>query len=188
MGNFYVNFSVQADDPRPIASILERAGRKAVVTPAFGGFVVAYEEQSDTQDTGAVAQVGSLLSREAHAPVLGVLNHDDDIFCYWLFEDGRLSDHYNSCPDYFGEPDPEEAEAVGDAQRLCEALAAPAAIDQVESLLHGENFVFAVERHALLATALGLPDCSVGLGYQYIGRGELPDGMRPDQLIHVGKS
>jgi hypothetical protein len=184
MGSFYVNFSVKRDDPQRMASALQRAGRKAVITPPLNGYVVVYEQEADTQKTSAIEQVGTLLSREAQAPVLAVLNHDDDVLCYWLYEEGRLIDSYNSCPDYFDELGG-QADRGGDARRLCEALSAPSATDQVESILRGDEFVFAVERHEALVRALGLPDCAFGLGYRYIARGERPDGLDSDQLIHV---
>jgi hypothetical protein len=186
MGNFYVNFSVKRDDPRRVAGALARAKCKACITPPSNGYVVVVEEQADTQDNKAIERIGALLSREADAPVLAVLNHDDDILCYWLFEDGRLSDSYNSCPDYFGEPDLADSDAGGDAQRLCEALSVPSAAAAVDGILRGDDYVFAMERHAALAEALGLPGHSVGLGYRYVEDGQSPEGLDPVQLIRVG--
>lgn len=188
MGNFYVNFTVKRDDPQAIAAILRDAGRKAYVTPVIGGHVVVFEEESDTQDDKVIEEVGALLSREARAPTLAVLNHDDDVLLYWLFEDGRLSDSYNSRPDDFdfkGEGEP-AAPAGGDARRLREALSASSETDRVDAILRNGDYVFAFEQHMELLEALGLPDCAVGLGYGSIERGELPDELPLDQLIHVG--
>ncbi len=184
MGNFYVNFSVKHGDPRRVADALKRAGRKAYVSPAVGGYVVAYEEESDWQNPEAIEQVGTLLSREADAPVLAVLNHDDDILCYWLFADGQFVDSYNSDPAYFGEDEGDEAETGGDVRLLCETLADPSVAEKVDAILRGD-FAFAVELHEELVRALGLPDCAVGFGYQYLHRGEVPDGLSSDQLIHT---
>ena len=186
MGNFYVNFSVKRDDPRQIVAALKRAGRKAVVTPSINGFVVVYEQKTDTQDTEAIEQVGSLLSRDADAPVLAVLNHDDDVLCYWLFEKGHLADSYNSCPDYFGEADEEQSSAGGDATLLLETLGAACSADELEAILRSDDDVFAADRHARLAEELGLPSCTVGFGYDYLENGELPEGVNPDDLIRVG--
>lgn len=44
MGNFYVNFSIRDAEPRRVAHVLERAGRRAIVTPAQSGYVVVYDE------------------------------------------------------------------------------------------------------------------------------------------------
>ena len=186
MGNFYVNFSVKREETQPVVDTLKRARLKAIVTPPSQGFVVVSEQESDTQDTGAIEEVGSLLSREVGAPVLGILNHDDDILCYWLWDQGRLVDSYNSCPDYFGESVEEPLDRGGDAERLCEVLSAPRAVDQVDAILHADDYVFAIERHQALVKALGLSAHSVGCGYRYVGRGEIPDGFEPDQLIRIG--
>jgi hypothetical protein len=186
MGNFYVNFSVKRDDPERVAAALKGAGCRAFITPPTDGYVVVYEEQSDAQDEVAIARVGALLSRAADAPVLAVLNHDDDILCYWLLEQGQVSDSYNSCPDYFGESDEEESDSGGDAKRLCEALSVPTATAAVDEVLRSADYVFAIDRHTALAEGLGLPPCSVGLGYQYLENGESPEGLDPDQIIRVG--
>ncbi len=186
MGNFYVNFSVKRDDPERVAAALKGAGCRAIVTPPSNGYVVVCEEQSDTQDEVAIQRVGALLSRATDAPVLAVLNHDDDILCYWLLEHGLVSDSYNSCPDYFGESGEEESDPGGDANRLCEALSVPSAAAAVDEVLRNEDYGFAVDRHTALAAGLGLPPCSVGLGYQYLENGETPEGLDPDQLIRVG--
>ena len=185
MGNFYVNFSVKRDDPQRIASALKLAGRRAVIMPSANGYVVVFEEESDTQDTAAIEHVGALLSREAQAPVLAVLNHDDDILCYWLFEDGRVTDSYNSWPDYFGETDEGQGDTGGDARHLSEALSVPTATDQVAAILQGDDSTFALERHAALVEASGLPVYALGLGYRYITEGDFPDDLTPDQLIRV---
>jgi hypothetical protein len=184
MGNFYVNFSVKRDDPTPVVDALRRAGCHAVVTPPSGGYVVAFEEDSDAQDPSAIARVGALLSGEAKAPVLAVLNHDDDVFCYWLFEGGHLSDTYNSCPDYFDEDD--DSEPGGDAVRLCAALSAPGPVNEVEKVLRDDGYTFELERHQRLVELLGLPVGSVGMGYGYVESGEVPEGVTPDQLQRVG--
>ena len=185
MGNFYVNFTVKGDDPQRIADSLKQARRKAFVTPAIGGYVVVYEEESDSQDTRAIEAVGALLSREAASPVLSVLNHDDDILCYWLFDDGQLSDAYNSSPDYFGDSDAEEDSAGGDSALLCATLAAATAVDRVNAILRADDYTFAIERHTHLVAALGLPKASLGLGYRYVDDGDYPDGLTADQLIRT---
>jgi hypothetical protein len=186
MGNFYVNFSVKREDPARVAAALKEAGCKAFVTPAINGYVVVCEEESDTQDEAAIERVGTRLSRAAEAPVLAVLNHDDDTLCYWLFEDGRVSDSFNSCPDYFGETGEGESDSGGDSERLCKVLSAPSAAGAVDEILRSDDYAFAADRHAALAEALGLPECSVGLGYRYLDGGELPEGLTADQLIRVG--
>lgn len=129
--------------------------------------------------------VGSLLSRDVGRPVVAVLNHDDDVLCYWLFERGELVDAYNSNPDAFEEDEGAPAWQDGDAEKLCDALGSPAGVAAVETILRGD-YLFAVELHEQLANALALPSCSVGFGYGYVADGELEDEMDPSELICVG--
>jgi hypothetical protein len=188
MGNFYVNFSVKQPNQQQVADILRKRQRTALVTPAIGEYVVVFDEEADWQDDKAIQSVGEILSRETHSPVFAVLNHDDDVLAYWLFEDGQQTDFYNSAPDYFESYDEFETEDTGqggDARRLCTTLTATASPEQIEHILRGD-YVFAIERHEKLATALGLPGWSVGGGYRYITEnGEVPDGLDEEQLVRV---
>jgi len=178
MGNFYANYTVRTETPQGVASVL--AGRDAIVTPAQNGCVVVYDEESESQSIGIIAEVGRLLSEKLRCVVLAVMNHDDDILYYQLFENGQLADEYNSDPEYF-EPEAELGAQGGDASELCEAFDTDdvLGVERVlrKSSLDEDGFAFAVERHAELVRLLGLPEYSVGFGYAYISRGELPDGL-----------
>lgn len=185
MGNFYVNFAVKGDDPKRIADSLKQARREAFITPPINGYVVVYEKEADSQDIRAIEEVGLLLSRDAEAPVLAVLNHDDDILCYWLLDGGQVIDTYNSCPDYFGEGNEEAGASGGNTELLCATLNAGAVPDSVAAILQSDEYTFAVDRHTDLATALGLPSAVLGLGYRYVDEGDFPDGLDADQIIHV---
>lgn len=189
MGNFYVNFSVKDAESKRVADVLERAGRRAIVAPPQRGYVVVYDEEADRQALEPILTVGGLLSREIDRPVFAVLNHDDDILRYSLFEGGERVDSYNSNPHAFefafedeDVPDPEP----GDAEKLRASLNPEADAAAIEEILRGD-YVFAVERHEQLAETLGLPPWSLGLGYGYLADGELDDDMDPDELIHVGR-
>lgn len=181
MGNFYVNFSVKGADQRQVVEALERAGRRAIVTPPQGEYIVAYDEEADSQAMEPIQEVGGFLSRELARPVLAVLNHDDDILCYWLFEAGELTDTYNSNPGAFEDEEgtpPWQAEGAG---KLCAVLRPDA-----DAAALGGDYVFAVDRHEQLAQALGLPPWSVGFGYRYVDEGELDDEAGADRLVRVG--
>jgi hypothetical protein len=186
MGNFYVNFTVKSDASQPVVYTLKRAQLNAIVTTPSRGGVVVFEEGSDTQELRAIETVGELLAREVGAPILGILNHDDDILCYWLWNQGRLIDSYNSCPDYFEEPGQESGDTGGNARTLCEVLSVPGAVDRVEAILRADEYAFAVDRHSHLVEALGLSTYAVGSGYRYVAQGETPEGLSPDQLIRIG--
>ncbi|MDR3110794.1 MAG: hypothetical protein LBU65_14085 [Planctomycetaceae bacterium] len=41
------------------------------------------------------------LSEKLKTDVINIDIHDDDVFCYWYFCDGKEVDAFNSCPNYF---------------------------------------------------------------------------------------
>lgn len=187
MGNFYTNYTLRGPSPQEVAACL--AGRSAIVTPVQQGCIVAFDEESDGQNSKVVAQLGSRLSRDLGCPVLAVLNHDDDILWFQFHVNGELVDEYDSSPGYFDpSAGPSEPEG-GDAAKLCEAFGSNA-VTQVEQILRRSSFeedgyTFALERHADLVRALGLPEYSVGLGFQYLSEGDLPEGLKESDLIRV---
>ena len=164
MGDFYTNYTIRGPSQQDVANAL--AGRNAVVTPAHNGCVVAFDEQSDEQDREIIAKLASRLSGKLRCPVLAVLNHDDDILWYQIYENGNLTDEYDSSPGYF-DPEAEPCAPVGgDAQRLCVAFGVSntATVESVlrKSSYDEEGYASACERHADLLRALGLPECAVG--------------------------
>jgi len=185
MGNFYSNYTLRGPTQQEVAAAL--AGRWAFVTPEQNGCVVAYDEESDEQDMGVLSQLASRLSEQLRCPVLAVLNHDDDILWYQLYQIGELVDEYNSSPAYFEAAEEPSGPAGGDAQKLCSAFGSTR-VAEVKSVLeksNGDGYTFASERHEHLARVLGIPLCSVGMGYSYLARGEVPDGLKEDQLLKV---
>jgi hypothetical protein len=179
MGNFYTNYTLRG--PRQQAVAVQLSGRSAIVTPAQNSCVVVFDEQSDDQDSAIITQLGTQLSRELRCPVLAVLNHDDAILWYQLFQQGELTDDYNSSPGYFDPSAGPTGPVGGDAIKLCAAFEAGDAL-AVEGVLRksrdrqqGYRFV----------AALGLSAFAVGAGYRYVSGGELPNGLAEDDLIRV---
>lgn len=187
MGSFYTNYTLKGPSQQDITKLL--AGRNTVVTPAHGGCVVVFDEQSDEQDQEIISDLASRLSSRFRGPVLAVLNHDEDILWYRLYERGELSDEYDSSPTYF-DPDAEpSAPAGGDARRLCGAFGSgdPAAVEAVlrKSSYDDDGYVFASERHSDLVRALGIPEWAVGAAYASFEREEYPDGLIPDTIVRT---
>jgi hypothetical protein len=185
MGGFYSNYTLRGPSQKAVAAAL--AGRKAIVSPEANGCVVAYDEVSDNQDLDAIAVLASQLSGSLQCPVLAVIDHDDDILWYRLYEDGELTDEYDSTPGYFEASEP-SGPAGGDAQRLCRVFSA-GDIATVEAILRKSSFdadgyVFAHQRHADLVRALSIPDFAVLKAYASFERGEYPDGLSAKDMIH----
>jgi uncharacterized protein (DUF433 family) len=185
MGNFYTNFTLRGPIQQAVAAAL--GGRSAIVTPVQDGCVVVFDEQSDEQDSAVITELASRLSRELRCPVLAVLNHDDDILWYHLYMSGELADEYDSSPGYFDSSAEPSGPAGGDAQKLCTAFGS-SAVAEVQRILRDEGgYTFAVERHADLARALGIPSFGVGAGYGYVSGGELPEGLQEADIVRVGE-
>ncbi len=184
MGNFYTNYTLRGASPQAVATAL--AGRTAIVTPEHNGTVVVFDEESDSQDSGVIAQLGAHLSSQLRCAVLAVLNHDDDVLFYQLFDGGSLADEYCSAPGYFSGDD--SPASGGDAQKLCSAFGV-SSVEAVSPILHApddsDGYTFAVEQHEALVHALGISDYSVGAGFNYVSEGELPGDLTEDSLLRV---
>jgi hypothetical protein len=190
MGNFYTNYTLRGPSQQSVAAAL--AGRSAIVTPAQDGCVVVFDEESDEQNQEIIAELASRLSGELRCSLLAVLNHDDDILWYQLYLSGELVDEYDSAPGYFDATDEDAAMAGpegGDAKKLCGAFTANT-IAEVESILRKassdeDGYTFAVERHADLAGALGIPSFGVGASFQSVSNGELPEELSGNDLVRT---
>jgi hypothetical protein len=188
MGNFYTNYTLKGPSQQAVASAL--IGRKAIVTPDHNGCVIVFDEQSDEQDSKVIGSLASLLSGRLSCPVLAVLNHDDDILWYQLYEDGKLSDEYDSTPGYFEATEP-SAPTGGDARRLCSLFGAgdPAAVEAIlrKSLFDEGGYAFAFQRHADLVGALALPELGIGACFRSFDDPcfEFPDGLSKKDLVRT---
>lgn len=49
-----------------------------------------------------------------------------------------------------------------------------------------QDFVFAIEAHEKLVEVVGLPECSIGLGYNHINEGQIEDQLDSKQLMQIG--
>jgi hypothetical protein len=186
VGNFYVNYSTRGRDREAVAECLRSAKRKAFVSPTINDTTVVFDEGADTQDEAIIKDVGKRISKVLAAPVLAVINHDDDILAYWLFEGGEISDEYNSCPGYFSDEGGDTPEG-GDAKKICSAFGVPAKAKQVEKILRDEEeYVFALDRHKALAELLQHPWPYVCMGYGYIKEGSFAEGISAEDLLAVG--
>jgi hypothetical protein len=245
MGNFYTNITLRGPDLDPVLAYLDAEAIVAYVAAPQPGYVVVYDQASESQDDTILTARAAQLSHQFNCPALAVLNHDDDVLAYWLYQDGTRIDAYDSTPGWAtGEDAPPTG---GDAATLCRAFGVPtAAVNSVEGILRassgvtdfpfgpdsdltladliqaatspdrladilrrllgvesleemdvdammqhiqsaaGRDYTFAVDRHAALVDALGLPDCTVGFGFDYLHRGETPDGLTDDDLWLTG--
>ena len=169
MRNFYVNVAVRSEDRDAILNAIPMAEDPGVIGPAENGWTVLSSAALDTQDETVVETYGTGLSGALGVPVLGTLNHDDDILMLFLYRHGAEVAFLNTDPgNLTGDDLPPELrglDAFADLAGRTEA-------DMKALLL--KPAVFAVELHQEIAKAINLPDYTAGFGFRYAERGEFP--------------
>jgi hypothetical protein len=170
MGNFYTNITLARPAAAAVAE-LSTLGRDAYVADA-GAHCVVYDRECDKQDTQILSALAEHLATRLDTRALAVLNHDDSILWLQLYAGAGLVAEYASR----GGP-------RTDVRALCRTLGRAGDVVAVWLLLR-LPFLFQVWRHARLVRRLGLPEAAVGFGFDYLARGEAPDGVT---LRRVGR-
>lgn len=189
VGSFYTNVTLRTPAHGRVRAHLEARGSAAYISRPEGNALVVFDRESE-EDPATLSGVAANLSAQVECTALAIMNHDDSVLMYSLFQNGRLIDQYNSAPDYFGEA-AEHGERGGDAMRLASAFGASgAAARQLSVLLDpaggGQNRAFATDLHEQVVELLGLPKCAVGTGYEYLDDADYPPGYGPESFEHVG--
>lgn len=184
IGNFYVNYTIHGSDRIAVCDLLRSASRNAFVGPTLDSLTVFFDEASDGQDESVIMDVANRASVELNASVLAVLNHDDDILMYWLYDAGEMIDRYNSFPGYFN--DGGRTPAGGNAKTLCGAFGTMDKVDHVDRILRSDGYAFALDRHRDLATLLNHPWAYVCMCYEDIEAGRLANGVTARDLLRIG--
>jgi hypothetical protein len=184
MGNFYTNIMLKGLSPERVIDAL--AGRNAFVSRLIDNAVIVADEQCEEQLTPALSSLAYDLSARLAAPVMAVMNHDDDVLWLHCYVAGAtVGDEYVSAPGYFsGEESPPSG---GDSEALAKAFGRPGAAAEIERILRAESsdYTFASERHSALLVTLGLPEAACGVGYRYIDEGDIPGGLTESDFVHV---
>ena len=172
MGNFYTSVSLKNATAAAAASEMRSLNRDAYVLQA-GLDVVVFDREADRQDTEVLAALAEHLATRLDTLSFAVLNHDDDVLWFQLYNRTELVTEY--------------ANRGGPRARvwaLVTALASPKKCLPVWLTLH-RPYLFQVFRHRRLVRQLGLPLASVGSGFDYIARGELPPNTEESLLQQV---
>lgn len=188
MGAFYGNITLKAESQAAVVEALR--GRRAIVTPKIGDYIVAFDSICDEQDVDGIQALTSRLSRELLCAALAVIVHDDDVFAYFLYQEGVLIDWYNSSPSYFnfGSADEPAAPSGGSAKCLCETFGVrrPEQIDQILRQRPGKTgYVFETDRHRDLVSSLSLPKCSVGVAFASFEDNNHLVGLSPGSMVRA---
>jgi hypothetical protein len=135
VGAFFTNVQVHAAnrDPTEVRSVVVEAlrqwmaensyetledddgepDRTIFVAPAGQEpWISVYDEFTESQDNRDLQDLARMLSTVTDGAAIAILDHDSDVLLLWLYRSGRLTDRYNSSPDYWEKVSPEERERV----------------------------------------------------------------------------
>jgi hypothetical protein len=189
MGLFYSNLTVHSP-PRPaLLDELRRLRLAAFVSPTIDGHTVVFEKAIDEQGARAVERLGRAVTRRLGCSALAAVLHDDDVLYLWLFRNGRVRDRYDSSPAYFDPRSDHRPPEGGDAKLICEAFGRADRRERVEQLLRADLLEEELpgvpgeqERHAALATELGMPPFVAGVCYSSIAGKYVPKEFIPPEF------
>jgi hypothetical protein len=196
MGNWYTNISLAGVRQAEIVSVLEELGRRAHVTPAISNWCTVYDEQCDRFDLDILESLALTLSAHLNCRVLASFNADDDVLWLGVYESGTRTTRYASRRTLF--EDAADFPALREvATVLCRIFDRPHRLTDVYRILRRPHsilgllalllciplgYLFEIWRHQDLQRVLHLPTATVGFGYKYIDRGEMPPGIAPESI------
>ncbi len=175
MGNFYGNITLKCVDKKAVVGLLNAAMKAAFVSPVVEGCLCVFEAESDG-DGEALWRLAGSMSRDLECVALAVMNHDDDLLLYQLFDSGELIDSYDSCPS-FSSTSSSSNPRGGEASIVCNAFGVPRLESKLRVVLE-KKYVTATNQHLEIVHLLGLNE-----EYSLMGYNELVQGNNRMQLF-----
>jgi hypothetical protein len=214
MGNFYINYTLKGPTQKAVAAALAKR-TAIVTPVSKGCVVVYDQQSDEDSGADMDELADDLSSKFDCAVIAVDVHDDDILmyFAYKAGEkiDAYCShpNYFNSGEDDYGnaysdddedyslkdeedeDSDDEDSDdensdrpAGGDAEALCRAFGSTN-VRRVSQILRKRDYVFATDRHGHLCEALALPTFAVGASYEYITRGDIPDGLSKDDLMYT---
>lgn len=169
MGGFYGSVQVRGDRDlvRSAVEVVANARKiKCLVGPAINGWVGVYPENN-----GQDGSVGEEIARAIKGDAIQLMVHDDDIFAYGYWHDGKVIDSYWSRPGYFGDEGRAEQETMSGRPEVFEHILGAKVAELRELLNRGDlEFTFEVERLEQFAKLFGISNAVTA--YEYLKAGE----------------
>ena len=187
MGAFVVNFHVQGSSQDRVTDVLQGIGIEGGwISGPTGRWISFWDSLASRQDTARIQEIAQPLSRQLEAPVIAFLNHDSDFICYWLYDNGKLLDEYNSCPGYFDGDASQESAMAANCELLRKYCRTDTSVEVLEEILKiwtpaeamqgiTSQYVFAEERLSALAPHLEIRSEMLYTDYGDIGRDVQPE-------------
>ena len=182
MGAFYTNISLNVPYSAAVHEAISRVFPSGSIITA-GAWVTLCAEDIE-QNLAEASRRLAALAKELRCRGAAILNHDDSVLIILLANNGDNLLSYNSDPGYFSEADALSGPEITGFDRLRTWNPAVNEI-AVRKILVSQDYTFAQERHAQLATALGLPSSSIGASENYLADGEYPNGVDQSSVIDI---
>jgi hypothetical protein len=100
MGAFYGSIHVRTNERGYVQTAVEQIAKqhklRFLIGPVLNGWVSVYP-----QNNGQDGSVAKDLAKRLRGYILDVMVHDDDVFAYSYYQEGKLADSFDSRPDYF---------------------------------------------------------------------------------------
>src|ERR1700744_2794304 len=102
MGAFYDSIHVRTEDRASVekavntVSIIKKCN--FLLSPEMDGWISIFPKQS-----GGEEWISNVNAKNIPCEMFHLIVHDDDVFYYFCYRDGRLIDEYNSYPEDFDE-------------------------------------------------------------------------------------
>jgi WD40 repeat protein len=184
MGGFYGSIQIRGVDRNAVNAVVDKLAKKRnlrfLLGPQLGDWIGVYPEGG-----GQDSKVGREFARELGAELIQLIVHDDDMFIYDYYRDGKLVDQYNSCPDYFDEvSDRDRQKLVGRPECFSHLVADSSAVAGLKQCLaeaDAEPFAYAVLQR--FCESLGITNAVTS--YDYLQNGETDQIERWHEFIHI---
>jgi hypothetical protein len=185
LGAYYGSVQVCGQTQDTLREVLEDLSAKSKsrfwLGPALGRWTGVYPVLF-----GMDPSVARDLARRLGGEIFSLVVHDDDVFSYEYYRDGKRVDQYCSRPDYFGTPTEAARNAVhGRPQKFAHLAVDPDRFAQFQSrIAEAAKRPAVLASELLVALALALGMANVQTSYEYLNDGDDDvDGW--DRFVHV---
>jgi tetratricopeptide (TPR) repeat protein len=183
MGAFFDSIHVRNENPGTIQKILERLAKEEDCKFLLGPKVKGWTSILPSV-IGCGEAVSTDIAKGTSSDIFHLMVHDDDVFSYYFYHDGKLADQYNSNPDYFKAVSKDEnKKSVGRPDLFQDLLPEEKSLSRLKKLLARKKFAFESERMTQFVELLGLPNSLTS--YDYFQQGEHDEIEGREQFIHV---
>ncbi|MEQ8221429.1 MAG: hypothetical protein ABRQ37_03935, partial [Candidatus Eremiobacterota bacterium] len=185
MGSFYGSVHLRTDDISSVKEILEDLRRKKKInfflSPPLRGWISVYPAGYGQDEI-----ISKSIARKIKCPLFHLISHDDDVFYYHFYRDGKLLDRYSSCPEYFGElPEKDKKKFRGNPEFYKDLLCDKGDFEKLKDILvlPSHSPFPGQEKLLLFAEILHIPNISTA--YEYMADGETDDIEEWEKFVHI---